>query len=69
MTTKKLSMNEAMKELERINNWFQNEDLDLDEGLEKLQQAQKLTQQIKTRLNEVENKFIALKEEFEPASE
>lgn len=62
-------MNEAMKELERINNWFQNEDLDLDEGLEKLQQAQKLTQQIKTRLNEVENKFIALKEEFEPASE
>lgn len=62
-------MNEAMKELEKINNWFQNEDIDLDEGLEKLQQAQQLTQQIKTRLNEVENKFIALKEEFSSESE
>lgn len=69
MTTKKLSMNEAMKELEKINNWFQNEDIDLDEGLEKLQQAQQLTQQIKARLNEVENKFIALKEEFSSESE
>lgn len=62
-------MNEAMKELEKINNWFQNEDIDLDEGLEKLQQAQQLTQQIKARLNEVENKFIALKEEFSSESE
>lgn len=62
-------MNETMKELEKINDWFQNEDIDLDEGLEKLQQAQQLTQQIKTRLNEVENKFIALKEEFSPDSE
>ncbi len=69
MATKKLSMNETMKELEKINDWFQNEDIDLDEGLEKLQQAQQLTQQIKTRLNEVENKFIALKEEFSPDSE
>lgn len=61
----KFSMNKAMKELEGINNWFQEEEIDLEEGLEKLQQAQKLTISIKTRLQEVENKFIDLKKNFQ----
>jgi len=62
---KKFSMNKTMKKLEEINEWFQNEDIDLDEGLEKLQEAQELTKQVKKRLLEVENKFIDLKKDFQ----
>ncbi|PJC42816.1 MAG: hypothetical protein CO040_02435, partial [Candidatus Pacebacteria bacterium CG_4_9_14_0_2_um_filter_36_8] len=58
------SMNKAMQELEEINTWFQEEDLDLEEGLKKLQRAQELTEQVKTRLQVVENQFIALKKDF-----
>ncbi|MBT4123816.1 MAG: exodeoxyribonuclease VII small subunit [Candidatus Pacebacteria bacterium] len=61
----KFSMNKAMKELEEINNWFQEEEIDLEEGLEKLQEAQKLTSLVKTKLQEVENKFIDLKKDFQ----
>lgn len=64
MTKKKFSMNQAMKQLEEINDWFQNEEIDLDEGLSKLEEAQKLTKQIRDRLSEVENKFTELKEDF-----
>ncbi|NCN45513.1 MAG: exodeoxyribonuclease VII small subunit [Candidatus Pacebacteria bacterium CG10_big_fil_rev_8_21_14_0_10_36_11] len=62
------SMNKAMQELEEINTWFQEEDLDLEEGLKKLQRAQELTEQVKTRLQVVENQFIALKKDFQAES-
>ena len=62
---KKFSMNQAMKKLEEINEWFQDEDIDLDEGLQKLQEAQELTKQVKKRPSEVENKFIDLKKDFQ----
>jgi len=60
------SLTAAMKQLEAINLWFQGETVDLDEALTKLQEAHQLTTQIKTRLTEVENKFIALKQDFQP---
>lgn len=60
------SLTAAMKQLEAINLWFQGETVDLDEALTKLQEAHQLTKQIKARLTEVENKFIALKQDFQP---
>lgn len=65
MKQKDFSMNEAMKELEAINTWFQEEDIDLEEGLKKLQRAGELTQDIKARLQTVENQFIELKNTFQ----
>ncbi|MCC6710745.1 MAG: exodeoxyribonuclease VII small subunit [Candidatus Pacebacteria bacterium] len=57
------SLTEAMKKLEKINEWFQSEEFDLDEALTKIQDADQLTKQIKTRLQEIENQFTSLKKD------
>lgn len=57
----------AMKELEEINTWFQEEDIDLDVGLEKLKKAKELIGQCRDRLKNVENEFVKIKDEFTPA--
>jgi exodeoxyribonuclease VII small subunit len=54
----------SIHQLEEINTWFQNEDLDLDEGLEKLKRGKELIKKCRTRLQEVENEFIEIKKEF-----
>ncbi len=54
-----------LDELESINMWFQGDDIDLDEGLKKLQRAKVLLKQSKDRLKEVENEFITIKREIE----
>jgi len=54
----------AMKELEEINRWFQDEDIDLDIGLEKLKRAKELILQCRDRLKNVENEFVKIKDEF-----
>lgn len=56
------SFAEAMKELETLNQWFQQDDLDLELGLEKLQRAKTLIQFCQKRLNTVENEFKELRE-------
>lgn len=53
-----------MAELERINQWFQEEDLDLEQALEKLRQGKELILQCQTRLQEVETEFIEIKASF-----
>ena len=54
----------SIAKLEEINAWFQNEDLDLDEGLQKLKLGKDLIKQCRARLREVENEFIDIKKEF-----
>jgi exodeoxyribonuclease VII small subunit len=54
----------SIAKLEEINAWFQNEDLDLDEGLEKLKTGKDLIKKCRARLREVENEFIDIKKEF-----
>jgi exodeoxyribonuclease VII small subunit len=57
------SLTATMKKLEEINAWFQSEEFDLDQALTKIQEADQLTKQIKTRLQEIENQFTSLKKD------
>ncbi len=59
----------AVERLEEINRWFQEEDIDLDEGLEKLKEGKKLIGKCQKRLNEAENEFIDVKKELEDISD
>ena len=62
----------ALKELEEINRWFQNEEIDLDEGLTKFRRGLELIKKSKGRLKQVEIEFNEIKKEFggeEKASE
>ena len=62
--SKKSDFTESVNKLEEINSWFQNEDIDLDEGLYKLKAGKELIKKCRTRLKEVENEFIKIKKEF-----
>ena len=60
------SFQEALKELETINAWFQQEDIDLEEGLKKLKVGKDLITQCQGRLQEVENEFVEIQAEMKP---
>lgn len=63
-TNKKLDFASAISRLEEINEWFQHEDLDLDEGLAKLKEGKELIKQSREQLQVVENEFIKIKQEY-----
>src|SRR5688572_31227157 len=54
----------SIKELEEINSWFQNEDFNLDEGLQKLKLGKDLIKKCRGRLQQVENEFVKIKQDF-----
>lgn len=65
MTAKKLDFSEAMKQLQELNRWFQQDDIDLEAGLVKLETGKELLQQCHQRLQQLEHKFQTLKLEFD----
>lgn len=54
----------AIDELEQINRWFQDEDIDLDTGLSKFRRGLELIKKCRERLKHVENEFVEIKKEF-----
>jgi len=54
----------SIKQVEEINSWFQNEDFNLDEGLQKLKLGKDLIKKCRGRLQQVENEFVKIKQEF-----
>jgi exodeoxyribonuclease VII small subunit len=52
------------KELEDIVQWFENNEVDLEEGLKKFERGLELAKQCRTRLKDVENKVVAIKAKF-----
>ncbi|MBD3366335.1 exodeoxyribonuclease VII small subunit [candidate division WWE3 bacterium] len=67
MAKKDLDFKKAIGELEEINEWFSSEDIDLDEGLEKLKKGKELILACQERLDKVETEFIDIKDELENA--
>ena len=61
---KKFDFTASIKQLEEINSWFQNDDLNLDEGLQKLKLGNELIKKCRGRLQQVENEFVKIKQEF-----
>jgi len=57
----KFNFARAMEELEKINRWFESEEVDLEEGIKKFDQGMKLIDACKERLKQVENKIIKIK--------
>ncbi len=62
--TKKLDFAQSLTRLEEINTWFQNEDINLDEGLQKLREGNELIKQCREKLQAVENEFVKIKQEY-----
>ncbi len=66
---KQIDFTQALKQLEDINAWFQHEDFNLDEGLRKLKAGKELIKTCRSRLHEVENEFVKIKQEFTEESQ
>ena len=64
-TKKQPSFAEAFAELEELTEWFETEEVDLDEGLKKFERGLELAQVCKKKLSEVENKVTTLKKKFD----
>lgn len=63
---KKPSLGESLKKLETIVTWFDNqEEVDVEQGLEKVKEGVELIKASKARLKEVENEFEVVKKELE----
>jgi len=63
---KNFKFSKAFEELEKISQWFQSDNIDIDEGLEKYKRGLELIKQCQQKLKEVENKFIELKGKTNP---
>jgi exodeoxyribonuclease VII small subunit len=62
--TSKFQFGKAFEELEKITEAFENDQLDLDEGLEKFERGLALANQLKAKLREVEQKVEVIKKKF-----
>ena len=63
-TKKKIDFAQAFKELEAITEWFETEEVDLDQGLKKFERGLELASDCKKKLTEVENKVEEIKKKF-----
>jgi exodeoxyribonuclease VII small subunit len=64
MSEEKFNFTKAYKEIEEINEWFQGEEMDLDEALQKYERGMELIAKCKERLKEAENKFEEIKKKY-----
>ena len=64
------NLNENLKQLSEITEWFDNrEEIDVEEGLEKVKQAVFLIKASKARLKAIENEFEEIKKEADSKEE
>jgi len=64
MAEDKLNFTKAYEEVEEINEWFQEEEIDLEEALQKYERGMELIQKCKDRLKKAENKFEEIKKKY-----
>ena len=64
MTQTQFEFSKAVKEIEEINLWFQQEELDLQEALVKYKRGMELISACKKQLSDFHNKVTEIKSEF-----
>jgi len=62
----KVNLSESLKKIQEIISWFDNqEEVDVEKGLEKIKEGTVLIKESRTRLKEIENEFEVVKKELE----
>ncbi|MCL5435780.1 MAG: exodeoxyribonuclease VII small subunit [Patescibacteria group bacterium] len=60
----KLDLGKTFEQLEKITTELSSQDLDLEAAIEKFERGLKLSEQLKTRLSEIENRIETIKLKF-----
>ncbi len=64
MADKKFNLKESLRKLDEIVDWLENqEEVDVEAGLEKVKEGAVLVKDCKARLAEIENEFEKVKKE------
>lgn len=64
MSDKKFNLKDSLNKLNGIVSWFEEqEEVDVEVGLEKVKEGAKLVKDCKTRLSEIENEFETIQKE------
>jgi exonuclease VII small subunit len=62
----KKTLGESLDKIQKIITWFENqEEVDVELGLEKMKEGTKLIHESRERLQEIENEFEVVKKELE----
>jgi exonuclease VII small subunit len=62
----KSNLSDSLKKVQEIISWFDNqEEVDVEKGLEKIKEGTILIKESRTRLKEIENEFEVVKKELE----
>lgn len=62
----KLNLSQSLKKLEEITEWFNDQqEVDVERGLEKVKEGVQLVKSSRERLKEVENEFEDVKKDLE----
>lgn len=61
------TIQEQIDELNQLMEWFEREDVDVEQALKKFEEADKLAQAIEKRLVTLENDVTVLKQRFDEA--
>jgi len=61
-----MNLSESLKKVQEIIAWFDNqEEVDVEKGLEKIKEGTVLIKDSRTRLKEIENEFEVVKKDLE----
>jgi len=64
MPEETFNFTKAYQEIEEINEWFQSEEVNLDEALKRYERGMDLIQKCRERLEKAENKFEEIKKKY-----
>lgn len=68
MSNQKTNLKDKLAELEKLLEWFEQDDLDIEEALAKYEKGSELASSIREQLSEIENKITVLEKRFDQAS-
>lgn len=62
--SKKTDFKQQLEELEHIVEWFESEEVDIDQALEKFERGMELASNLEKQLSEMENKVQEITQKF-----
>lgn len=65
MSDSNKDFSKGFKELDEIVDWFDQDDIDLNEALKKFERGMELSEQLRKQLGEAKNKVETIKKKFD----
>lgn len=68
MSNSKSDLTHKISELEKLLEWFEQDDVDIEQALEKYEKGRELASSIREQLSSIENKITVIEKRFDKES-